>query len=65
MSSKGYEINKFKYFWPLKSVMTVENYICEIKNYNKMKNQYLSLWTIYSESISHIINGKNTVTHEI
>ena len=41
--------------------MTVENSIYEIKNYNEMKNQYLFMRTIYSENISHVINGKNIV----
>ena len=55
------EINEFKYFWPLNINMTVENFIYEIKNYSEMKNQYLPMWTVDDESISHVINGENAV----
>ena len=55
-----FQINEFKYFWPLNISMTVENFIYEIKNSNEMKYQYLPIWMVDSRSISHVINGKNT-----
>ena len=60
-----FEINEFKYFWPLNISMTVENFIYEIKNCNEMKKQYLPMWIVDSETMSHVINGKNTVIHVI
>ena len=41
--------------------MTVENFIYEIKNCNEMKKQYFPMCIVDSATISHVINGENTV----